>query len=83
MYVCMYVPHKGGGGIDGSFLYVAVLRKALMHVLFHMSSTKNTIYSDFNLISNSCSYLQRRQRLRPLIVTSQASSSASTYTGTS
>ena len=52
-----------------------VIQSDYLCVILHVKHTKITIYRDFNLISNSW----KNTRWRPLLVKSQASSSATTH----
>ena len=52
-----------------------VIQSDYLYVILLVKHTKITIYRDFNLISNSW----KNPRWRPLLVTSQASSSATTH----
>ena len=57
--------------------------KVVIYVLFYVSRTKNTIFRGLNLISYSWQSRRWRPRWRPLLLTSQGSSSATTHKYTS
>ena len=57
--------------------------KVVIYVLFYVSRTKNTIFRGLNLISYSWQSRRWRPMWRPLLLTSQGSSSATTHKYTS
>ena len=55
------------------------MQSAFLWIIFHVKHKKITISLGFNLISNSLPNPRRWSRWRPLLVTSQASSSSTTH----